>query len=86
MMGAFMTKSAPLCSKPNSLVGGSRPQKKKYGHWPHTHVGFVFLPINDAQQGGSLVVFKVKSDIIHSFYCKTKKKPHEQGGTHAERG
>lgn len=75
MMGAFMTNSAPLCSKPCSSLGGSRAQNKslKYGHWPHTHVGLVFLAINDAQQGGSLVVFEVKSHVIHSFYCKTKK-------------
>lgn len=71
MMEAFMTASAPLCSKPHSWLGGSTPQKQ--AHWPHAHVSFVFLPINDAQQGGSLLVLKVKSHVIHGFYWKTKK-------------
>lgn len=68
MMDEFMTQlNAQLTTR------WIKTQKEfKDEHWPHTHVGFVFLPINDAQQSGSLVVFKVESHIINGFYCKTK--------------
>ena len=39
-------------------------------HSPHTHVGVVLLAVDDAQQGGRLVVFEVQSHVVHGGYWK----------------
>lgn len=61
-----------LRSAPSPVHDSEDQHPQKQAHWPHAHVSFVFLPINDAQQGGSLLVLKVKSHVIHGFYWENK--------------
>lgn len=40
-------------------------------HLPDSHVGFVFLAVDDAQQCGVLLILKVQCDVVYGFDWKT---------------